>query len=164
MRLTSEASEKRGGGSVKCWLAAIACLASVLAGRHGGQAARFLVFFLVVAAFLVDAQEAVEFHHRAGGAQVFLLVLLAGSVVHLSVSLELKEDVACVYEEEEDRCRTGNLLDAHVPRVGESMKCCGENQTAHGQEQQAGCCLRYCDVESLLNSVESSEEKAHAHY
>ena len=40
------------------------------AGAHLRQAARFLVVAFVVAAFLVELEEAVELHHRAGGAQI----------------------------------------------------------------------------------------------
>ena len=70
MRLTSEASEKRGGGSVKCWVAAIARLSSASPCAHRGQALAFLVLLLVVLAFLIERQEAVELDHRAGRAQV----------------------------------------------------------------------------------------------
>ena len=38
MRLTSDASVKRGGGSVKCWVALIAFFLQRLALRHRGQA------------------------------------------------------------------------------------------------------------------------------
>ena len=40
-----------------------------LALAHGGQAARILVVAVVVAAFLVEREKAVEFHDLAGGAQ-----------------------------------------------------------------------------------------------
>ena len=69
MRLTSEASEKRGGGSVKCWVTASLLLLQRLALAHGGQAARILVVAVVVLAFLVEREEAVELDHLAGGAQ-----------------------------------------------------------------------------------------------
>src|SRR3979411_532361 len=85
MRLTSEASEKRGGGSVKCWDESMARFSSaspwLISGSRGepsapgslahlGQPARLLVLGLVVAALLVELEEAVEFHHGAVGAQV----------------------------------------------------------------------------------------------
>ena len=37
---------------------------------HGGQAARILVVAVVVAAFLVERKEAVEFYDLAAGAQI----------------------------------------------------------------------------------------------
>ena len=55
---------------MKCWFAAIARLVELLAGAHGRQAARLLVVRIVVVAFLIDREEAVELHHRAGGAQL----------------------------------------------------------------------------------------------
>ena len=70
MRLTSAASEKRGGGSVKCCAASIACLASASPCAHRGQAARLVVLGGLVLAFLIEREEAVEFHHLAGGAQL----------------------------------------------------------------------------------------------
>ena len=41
-----------------------------LALAHLGQPARILILGVVVAAFLVELEEAVEFHHGAVGAQV----------------------------------------------------------------------------------------------
>ena len=67
--MTSEASEYRGGGSVKCWSAAIERFSSRSPAAHLRQPARFLVLGILVAAFLIERQEAVEFHHRSGGAQ-----------------------------------------------------------------------------------------------
>ena len=67
--MTSAASEKRGGGSVKCWVALIDSLFSVSPSRHRGQAARFFVVLAFVVAFLIEREEAVEFHDLTGGAQ-----------------------------------------------------------------------------------------------
>ena len=69
IRLTSEASEKRGGGSVKCWVTASASRFSASPSLDRRQPARILVVGIVVAAFLIDREEAVELHHLAGGAQ-----------------------------------------------------------------------------------------------
>ena len=67
--MTSEASEKRGGGSVKCCVTARSLALQRFALAHGGQAAAVLVVAVVVAAFLIQREEAIEFHHLAGGAQ-----------------------------------------------------------------------------------------------
>ena len=69
MRLTSAASEKRGGGSVKCWDDSIACLLSVSPSGHCGQATQFIVIRRFVLAFLIESEEAVKLHHLAGRAQ-----------------------------------------------------------------------------------------------
>jgi len=64
MRLTSDASENRGGGSVKCWCASslrLSASPSLMAGRRRNPRHR-----VVVAAFLIEREEAVEFHHLAG--------------------------------------------------------------------------------------------------
>src|SRR4030081_2965336 len=53
MRLTREASEKRGGGSVKC-----------------GETATVVVVAIVVAAFLIEREEAVELYDLPGGTQI----------------------------------------------------------------------------------------------
>ena len=45
-------------------------LGQVLACVHRRQAARILVVGVVVLAFLIEREEAVELHHRAGGAQI----------------------------------------------------------------------------------------------
>jgi hypothetical protein len=42
--------------------------ADLVAARHGGQAAGIFVL-TVVDVFIVDAQEAIELHNRAGGAE-----------------------------------------------------------------------------------------------
>ncbi len=55
---------------MKCWVAAIVLLGQRLARAHGGQAARLLVLRVVVAAFLIEPEEAVELDDGAGGAQV----------------------------------------------------------------------------------------------
>ena len=55
---------------MKCWSAAIACLVERLARAHRRQPARLLVLGVFVAAFLIEREEAVELHDRAGGAQV----------------------------------------------------------------------------------------------
>ena len=60
MRLTSDASEKRGGGSVKCWVASILRFSSASPALIARQAARILVLAVVVLAFLVEREEAVE--------------------------------------------------------------------------------------------------------
>ena len=54
--------EMLGGGDL--------ALLQRLAGRHRGQAAGVLVVGLVVLVLGVEREEAVELHHRAGGAQV----------------------------------------------------------------------------------------------
>ena len=62
---------KRGGGSVKCWRRVDLLVGQRLARRHRRQPAEFLVL-LVVAAFLIELQEAVEADDLAGGAQIEL--------------------------------------------------------------------------------------------
>ncbi|MFK4666672.1 hypothetical protein ABIF76_007526 [Bradyrhizobium ottawaense] len=69
MRLTSEASEKRGGGLGKMLGDGQALPLERVVRAHRGQAAGVLVL-LVVAAFLVEREEAVELDHLAGGAQL----------------------------------------------------------------------------------------------
>ncbi len=71
MRLTSAASEKRGGGSVKCCAASIALLGERLAFRssRAGGLRSSSSSDAVVLAFLVEREKAVELHDRAGGAQ-----------------------------------------------------------------------------------------------
>ena len=69
MRLTSEASEKRGGGSVKCWVTARSLRFSASPSLMAGRRRRVLVVAVVVAAFLIQRQKAVELDHLAGGAQ-----------------------------------------------------------------------------------------------
>ncbi len=71
MRLTRLASEKRGGGSVKCWVETMRRRVSAIALAHGRQAA-FVLVRLVVLALVVERQEAVELDDLAGGAQVEL--------------------------------------------------------------------------------------------
>ena len=69
MRLTSAASEKRGGGSVKCWDELDRLLAERFALRHCGQTTRFIVIRRFVLAFLIESEEAVKLHDLAGRAQ-----------------------------------------------------------------------------------------------
>ena len=70
MRLTKAASEKRGGGSVKCCDGFDRLLAERFALGHCGQAARLVIVGRFVLAFLVEREKAIEFHHLAGGAQL----------------------------------------------------------------------------------------------
>ena len=69
MRLTRVASVKRGGGSVKCWLASILSLPRALALVHFGQTAA-VFFVIVVAAFLIEFQKAIEANDLAGRAEI----------------------------------------------------------------------------------------------
>ncbi len=71
MRLTSVASVKRGGGSVKCWVESMRSFVEPLVFRHNRQTAAVLIL-LVVAAFLIKFQEAVEADDLAGGAKIEL--------------------------------------------------------------------------------------------
>ena len=69
--LTSVASVKRGGGSVKCCSGVICVQLQRLAFFNQRQRAfGFFVFLgLLVAAFLIDLQKAVKLLHRTGGAE-----------------------------------------------------------------------------------------------
>ena len=71
MRFTRLASEKRGGGSVKCWVAAMRRRSSGSFALMGGRRPLVLVA-VVVLAFLIERQESVELHDLPGGAQVEL--------------------------------------------------------------------------------------------
>ncbi len=55
---------------MKCWVADDFLPGQRLARAHGGQAAGLLVLGVVVAAFLIELEEAVELDDAAGGAQV----------------------------------------------------------------------------------------------
>ncbi len=69
MRLTSAASEKRGGGSVKCCELSIACFVSTSPCDIAGRRRDLIVVRSFVLAFLIERQEAVELHDLAGRAQ-----------------------------------------------------------------------------------------------
>ena len=76
---TSVASVKRGGGSVKCCSGSIDLNFSVSPSVDRRQLVLQLLVFLVllVLAFLVDRQEAVELRHAAGGAEQVRRAVLA---------------------------------------------------------------------------------------
>ena len=69
MRLISVASVKRGGGSVKCWVASIFSRVTGSPASMRRQAAAVLVG-LVVAALLIEFEKAGKAHDLAGGAQL----------------------------------------------------------------------------------------------
>ena len=69
MRLTSVASVKRGGGSVKCCDGLDALLGQRFACGHRRQAAGVLVLF-VVAPLLIQREKAIEADDLAGRAKV----------------------------------------------------------------------------------------------
>ena len=85
MRLTSVASVKRGGGSVKCCLASMPRSFSASPWASGGRrrlssssvSSALPLRGPVVAAFLVEPQEAVEQHDRARRAQAVGLAVAA---------------------------------------------------------------------------------------
>ena len=54
---------------MKCWVTARSCRFSASPCAHGGEAARILVVAVVVLAFLIEREEAVELDDLAGGAQ-----------------------------------------------------------------------------------------------
>ena len=70
MRLTNAASEKRGGGSVKCCDGFDRLLAERFALGHCGQAAQLVIIGCFVLAFLVESEKAIELHDLAGRAQL----------------------------------------------------------------------------------------------
>ncbi len=71
-------------------------LGEVFAGAHCGQAAGLLVVEILVAAFLVEREEAVEFHHGARRAQVQQLLPspLAGGRVVAAISTVVRSSSA----------------------------------------------------------------------
>ena len=70
MRLTNAASEKRGGGSVKCCDDSIACLLSDSPSDIAGKWRELVIVGRFVLAFLVEGEKAIELHDLARSAQV----------------------------------------------------------------------------------------------